>query len=219
MKAIVSLLSVAVTLVFFSSCKSDSGTAAPVCDSTCVKDSMKFTKEDNNLKPSVFISAQNCMADSVSWTYDGMGSIKTMGVADLAGAPVQLNKTAVDCFINDTSYAWLRFNDCRTGRGFIMKIPFNKGSKLERKSSALNSFDHKYNVAAGLIAYSDRGNLFVEDMASGKQALMTFGERVEIDYDHLHEFIDSVSVSPTAIWAKVKVKEGWKTFEKNITLK
>ncbi len=142
-----------------------------------------------------------------------------MGIPDLVGAPVKLNKDNVSCFIKDTSYAWLAFNNCSTGRGYLLKIPYNKKDGLGMKTSALNKFDPKFSVAEGLVAYSDRGNLFVEDMATGKTAMMTFGSRMEIDYDAIHETIDSVNITPTRIWAKVKAGNEWKTFEKNIELK
>ena len=56
-------------------------------------------------------------------------------------------------------------------------------------------------------------------MATGKTAMMTFGAKLDIDYDAIHETIDSVNVTPTHLWAKVKLGNEWKTFEKDITLK
>jgi hypothetical protein len=55
-----------------------------------------------------------------------------------------------------------------------------------------------------LVAYTDKGNIFVEDMATGKKAMMTFGRMLaDLDYDAMHEFIDSVNITPTHIWAKI----------------
>lgn len=204
----------------FDACKS-SGPAAPpsFCDTSCLKDSIKFVKEDHPYKPYVYISAANCIADTLTWSYIDMGVNRKMGFPDLLGTPVKLDKNYVDCFIKDTSYAWLIFNDCATGRGYQLKIPFNKKADLGRKSSGLNKFDPKFSVADGLVAYSDRGNLFVEEMATGKTAMMTFGARVEIDYDAIHETVDSINVTPTRLWARVLLDNEWKTFEKNIELK
>ena len=148
-----------------------------------------------------------------------MGINRKLGLTDLAGTPVTLDKDKTGCFIKDTSYSWLYFNDCNTGRGFQLKIPFNKKENIGRKSSGLNAFDPKFSVTEGLLAYSDRGNLFVEEMASGKTAMMTFGAKVDIDYDAIHETVDSVNITPTRLWAKVKLGNEWKTFEKNIGLK
>ncbi|RYG31029.1 MAG: hypothetical protein EOO01_35935 [Chitinophagaceae bacterium] len=202
----------------FNACKSDS---APVtfCDTACLKDSIKFVKEDHPYKPYVYISAANCNADTLAWSYIDMGVNRKLGFNDLLGTAVKINKDYVSCFIKDTSYAWLLFNDCSTGRGYSLKIPFNKKADLGRKSSALNKFDPKFSVADGLVAYSDRGNLFVEDMATGKTAMMTFGARVETDYADVHKTIDSINVTPTRLWAKVLVNNEWKEFNKNIELK
>lgn len=148
-----------------------------------------------------------------------MGINRKMGLPDLVGTEVRLNKEYISCFIKDTSYAWVLFNDCSNGRGYSLKIPYNKKENIGRKSSALNKFDPKFDVADGLVAYTDRGNLFVEDMATGKTAMMTFGAKVDIDYDAIHETVDSINVTSTRTWARVKLGKEWKTFEKNIELK
>lgn len=201
----------------FSSCKGSSGPAV-FCDTACLQDSIKFIDQNHALKPYVYISASSCNADSVTWSYSGLGTNKKMNIPELIGAEVKINPSAISCYIKDTSYAWVAFNDCRTGRGFLIKFPFNK-SPLERKTSAINSFDPKFAVEDGLIAYSDRGNLFVEEMSTGKTAMMTFGQRLDIDYDAIHEHIDSVNVTPTRIWAKIKIGDEWQTKEKKIELK
>ena len=56
-------------------------------------------------------------------------------------------------------------------------------------------------------------------MATGKTAMMTFGKWLEeIDDDYLHDYIDSVNITPTHIWAKVKIDKKWTTLEKDVTL-
>jgi hypothetical protein len=47
---------------------------------------------------------------------------------------------------------------------------------------------------------------------------MTFGENLGIDYDAIHEYIDSVNVTNSRIWARVKKGTEWKEMEKSITL-
>lgn len=215
---IIPFSAIVVSLLALVSCKSGSAPAT-FCDTSCLKDSIKFSKDDHPLKPYVYISANNCTADTITWSFIDMGINRKMGFSDLAGTTVKLNKDYVSCFIKDTSYAWLRFNDCSNGRGFLIKIPFNKKANIGRKASALNGFDPKFSIADGLIAYSDRGNIFVEDMATGKNAMMTFGAKADIDYDAIHETVDSVNVTATRIWAKVLLDKEWKTFEKNIELK
>jgi len=215
------LASVASSLLAISvvSCQSDAVAVKGVCDTVCVKDSMKFTNENHKLKPYVYIAASNCNADTISWSYIDMGTARQANINDLTGRPVKINPAALDCYIRDTSYAWLQFNDCATGRGYLIKIPYSSYVKGNTLSSAMTKFDPKFSIADGLAVYSDRGNLFAEDMATGKTAQMTFKQRVEIDYDHLHDYVDSVNVTPTNMWAKVKIGNEWKVFEKAITLK
>ena len=205
---------------FLPSCKSAPTAPGSFCDTTCLKDTIKFINDADPLKPYVYISATNCQADTITWSYTDMGNNRKISLESLlGGTQVKLNENAVTCFIKDTSYAWVSFNDCSNSRGYLLKIPFNKRDKLGVKASAVNSFDPKFKVADELIAYSDRGNLFAEDKLTGKTAMMTFGEKLDIDYNAIHEHIDSVSITPTHIWAKVKLSSGWKELEKKIELK
>jgi hypothetical protein len=218
MKALLVLFLSGILLWNFTACKSSSAPPS-FCDTACLKDTIKFSDEANPLKPYVYISARNCNADSLIWNHLDMGVNRKMGVVDLVGAPVKLNPSAIACFIKDTSYAWVTFNDCSNGRGYLLKIPFNKQENISRKSSAINSHDPKYSVDPSLVAYSDRGNLFAEDKVTGKSAMMTFGERIEIDYNNIHDFIDSVNITPTRFWARVKIGDKWEEKEKAIELK
>jgi len=201
------------------SCGNSGNSANIFCDTTCQKDTIKFIKEDHKLRPYIYISVANCLPDSVIWSYSGLGTNRKLSFDDFGGHKFNLNKPYMSCYFNDTSYAWLLFNDCSNGRGYFAKIPFNKSQNIQRKGSALNKFDSKFSVADGLVAYTDRGNIFVEDMATGKKAMMTFGKMLaELDYDAMHEFIDSVNITPTRIWAKILRDKNWETVEKNITL-
>lgn len=206
-------------IAFFScGCKSGSGTKL-FCDTACMKDTIKFIKSDHELKPYLYISAANCLPDSVIWSYSGMGINRKLSFDDFGGHKFSLNKDYMHCFIKDTSYIWLLFNDCTNGRGYFAKIPFDKKQNISRRGSAINNIDPKYAVAEGLVSYTDRGNIFVEDMNTGKKAMMTFGEMLkDLDYDAMHEFIDSVNIAPNHIWAKVLIGKDWKQMEKTITL-
>lgn len=202
-----------------TSCSNKSGSAVKTfCDTACLRDTIKFIKEDFSLKPYIYITAANCLPDTVIWSYAGMGINRKLGFDDVGGRKFPINKNSMICYIKDTSYAWLLFNDCLSGRGFFVKIPFDKKNNIQRKASAVNSIDPKFAVANGLVAYTDKGNIFVEDMATGKKAMMTFGVMTDMDYDAMHEVLDSVNISPTRIWAKVKIEKEWKIIEKNITL-
>ena len=200
------------------SCKNSDGPKM-FCETTCQQDTIKYVEETHKLKPYVYISAKNCKPDSVIWSYSGLGTNRKLSFDDFGGHKFNLNKSYMSINFFDTSYVWFLFNDCSNGRGYFAKIPFNKSLNIQRRGSALNKFDPKFAVADGLVAYTDRGNVFVEDMASGKKAMMTFGKMLpDLDYDAMHEFIDSVNITPTRIWANVLMGKTWTPIEKNITL-
>ena len=208
---------IAICFVLASGACKSSSSSKTFCDTTCLKDTIKFSSE-YKLKPYVYISAKNCNADTLLWSYSGMGVNRKVGLSDFLNAVVHLNKDYVRCYIKDTAYAWLLFNDCSNGRGYSLKLPFNKTNTIGRKSSNINNLDKKFSVADNMVAYTDRGNIYVEDMETGKKAMMTFGQKLDIDYDAIHEYIDSVNVTSSRIWVKVKIDKEWKMLEKNITL-
>ena len=76
-----------------------------------------------------------------------MESNRKMGFSTLVTNTVYMNRSMVDCYIKDTSYAWLKFNDCMTGRGYLMKLPFSKENDLSNYTSALNDFDPAFKIA------------------------------------------------------------------------
>ena len=217
MKFLFFSLALSLSALLVESCGSSSSGAKTFCDTTCFRDSLKFSG-DHKLKPYVFISARDCRADSIAWSYEGMGINRKTGLTYLLNNTVLLNKDFVRAVIVDTSFAWVLFNDCATGRGYQLKLPFNERNSIGRKSSGINNLDPRFSVDENLVAYTDRGNIYVEEMASGKTAMMTFGKALDIDYDALHEFIDSVNITPQRIWVKVKIDDAWQELEKKITL-
>jgi hypothetical protein len=216
MKTLLSVFAlVLISAVSFTSCKSSSDAPKSFCDTaSCLNDTLRFTSE-HKLSPYIYITAANCKPGSIIRSHKAMGgSLKT----DFGFSDVKVNKDYIRCLFNDTSYAYILFNDCITGRGYQVKLPFSKTGTISKRSSGINSMDPKFSVAENMIAYVDRGNIFVEDMVSGKKAMMTFGKAIEIDYDVLHESVDSVNVTNQRIWVKVKMDNGWKEIEKKITL-
>ena len=215
MRVLAFLAAVAITAASVSSC--GSGTSAPktFCDTVCMKDTLKFTGTHKQ-KPIVYISAANCKPDTIIWSYDGMESSRKTKFE--IPASVSLNKDYIRCLFNENKYAYLLYNDCITGRGFQLKLPYDKAENFVMKSSGINNFDKKFSVADNLVVNTDRGNIYVEDMNTGKKAMMTFGQKVDIDYDAIHEHVDSVNVTDTRIWVKVKIGEEWKELEKKIVL-
>jgi hypothetical protein len=218
MKILIAPVLVVIITLSVTGCKSSSSdTPATFCDTSCLKDSINFSG-DFKLKPYVYISAKDCRADSITWSYKGMGINRKTGFTYLLNNTVLLNKDNIRCVFNDTSYAWLLFNDCATGRGYQLRLPFNKTADIGRKSSGINNIDKKFSIADNLVVNTDRGNIFVEDMITGKKAMMTFGQKLDIDYDAVHEFIDSVNITNSRIWVKILVDKKWVEKEKNITL-
>lgn len=213
MKKLLIACTIFFALILIYSCKS-STTAVPksFCDTSCFKDSLLF-KGSHKLNPYVFITANNCKADSVGWNYKGMGSIKK---TSFDFKDIKVNKDFVRCFIRDTAMAYILLNDCITGRGYQILLPFAKNKNYGLRTSGINNFDKKFSVADNLLVNTDRGNIFVEDMATGKKAMMTFGQKLDIDYDAIHEFIDSVNITNDRIWVKILVEKNWVEKEKKI---
>ncbi|HEY2720795.1 MAG TPA: hypothetical protein VGI82_03660, partial [Chitinophagaceae bacterium] len=87
-----------------------------------------------------------------------------------------------------------------------------------KSSTAINNFDPKFSVADSLLAYTDKGNIIVEDISTGKQENMTFGKALDFDFDAIHETLDSVNITRNRIWAKAKINGEWKELEKTISL-
>jgi len=190
--------------------KNASKTKVSFCDTLCMKDSLKFADSSNKLKPYVYISAKNCSGDTLTWGYAGQNKNIVFNY--------RLNKDYTRCSFKDTAFALLVFNTCENGRGYFLRFSFGKKASFKKSSSAINNFDPKFFVANGLLAYTDKGNILVEDINTGKQALMTFGQALDFDFDAIHETLDSVNITPGRIWAKAKINGEWKTLEKNITL-
>lgn len=69
------------------------------------------------------------------------------------------------------------------------------------------------------MAYTDRGNIFVEDMNTGKEVMMTFGKALDINYDHIHDYIDSVNITRDRIWTRIKIDDKWEDKEKAVEWK
>jgi hypothetical protein len=217
MRTLIIFVSAAAVIASFISCKSSTAVPKSFCDTACLKDSLKFTGTHKS-NPFVYISAKDCRADSIIWSYDGLDAVRKTGFTYLLNASVNVNKDYIRCYFKDADVAWILFNDCATGRGFQIKLPYDKKQSFGLKSSGINSIDPKFSVAENLVANTDRGNIYIEDMQTGKKAMMTFGEKLDIDYDDIHQHIDSVNVTNTRVWVKVKAAEGWKELEKKIVL-
>jgi hypothetical protein len=217
MRILLLFVALAVTVSSFQSCSLFSSAPLTFCDTACINENIRFTGTHEDT-PYVEISVANCLPDTLSWSYSGLGTKRKIGFAYLIGRTVKINKNYMSVQFKENQYAWILFNDCVTGRGFQIKLPYDKATPFSLKSSGLNPMDLKFAIEEGLIVNTDRGNLFVEDALDGKKAMMTFGEKLDIDYDVIHDHIDSVSVTRSTIWAKIKVGNTWVIKEKKIVL-
>lgn len=210
----------ALALVVCYSCSNDNNSAQNTqlfCDTACVTDSFKFSG-NHKLQPFVSISVQDCEADTITFSHEALPAERKMDMEGLLGRDVRLNKEVINCFIKDTSYAWLAFNDCRTGRGYLMKLPFDKKESISKMTSAINSFDKKFVVPDDLRSYADYSTIYVVDVNTNKTEQMTFKEEYSINWDNIHETIDSVNISRNRIFVVLN-KNGEKVnLEKQINL-
>ncbi len=195
--------------IAFVSCK-DGGQEAssqPFCsDTACITEPMKF-ESDAAGKPFVRISFKDCQFDSIHWEKGGMGVIKDIIFNEFIDKPVKPSKEFISCDIIDGKDAWLKFNDCATGRGYLLKLPFDKTGSTEKLTSAINNFDPKFKIEEGLVAYYDNTFIYVRDIATNLVAkqLLTETGVTDIDYDNIHSLIDSVNITKSNIYAKLKV--------------
>lgn len=217
MRRLFILLTLAVFLLYCSDKKGGTATGQTFCDTACKPDTFMFTGK-HKMNPYVAISVKNCTGDTVTWSHDYTPSALQMHLGTLLGNLVRLNKEALSCYIKDTSYAWLTFNDCMTGRGYLLYLPYSKQESVRKISSAVNSFDKKFVLPEDIRAYCDYSTIYVEDIGSGKKAQMTFKEEYKIDWNNIHETIDSINISRNRIFVQL-LKNGQKVpVEKNISL-
>lgn len=214
MRTAICFVAASLFLMIVTSCGNSSKGPKTFCDTVCIKDSIRF-KGEHMLKPEVILLPQDCGVDSILWTFEGMGSYRKV---DLGFSDVKLNPAYIKCYFRDTSYAFLLFNDCITGRGYQIMIPVSRSGNYSKRSSGINRFDPKFNIEEGMLAYTDRGNIYVEEIATGKQAMMTFGQATDLDYDAIHETIDSVKVTRHDIYVKIRLQNKWEELQKNIKL-
>ncbi|MBD0297904.1 MAG: hypothetical protein ICV84_22365 [Flavisolibacter sp.] len=204
-------------IALFSCGNNRADMAKTFCDTTCFNDTVRYAG-DHKLKPYVTITMKNCAADTITWSHEALPTQRQMQVSTMLERNIRLRPAAMDCYIKDTSYAWLQFNDCETGRGYLMKLPFNKKESISTMKSALTRFDKKFVIPEDLRAYADYSMIYVVDVNTGKKEQMTFQEELKIDFDKLHKTFDSINVSHNRIYVVLN-KDGKKVpLEKSISL-
>ena len=161
---------------FFVSCN-NSSTAKTFCDTTCTDNEMTF-KGDPQFQQELKLSLKGCAGDSITWTHGKTFERTQIHLPEFLKQSgemnyIKMNKSAIKVAFQDTTRVWFSFNDCITGRGYLLKLPYG-GAGMQKITGALNSFDPKFSVDPDLRAYTDRGNLYVANVVTGKEASMTF---------------------------------------------
>ncbi|MES1216997.1 MAG: hypothetical protein ABUT20_15895 [Bacteroidota bacterium] len=210
-----STISIILFALFIIACNNKPAATKSFCADPCLKDTLKFTG-DHPGKPYVYISAKSCTPDTILWSHANMESNRKMGLSDLLGHQVTINQQFVRCEFYDTTYAWVQINDCSTFRGYLLKLPFDKKNSISKYSSGLTDFDPKYKIEQGLICYSDRAFIYVEDKANGKVSKTLLNDsELDVDFDNVHAVFDSVNVTRSRIFVKL-VGKVEKTIDKEV---
>lgn len=201
----------------FSACGSSSAPKS-FCDTACSDQPVKFNHPHPD-SPFVTISFKGCNPDTISWSNKRLETTRKMGYMELVGKEARINKDFISCYFKDTSYAWLKYNDCITGRGFLVKLPYSKSDKWSIYTSALNNFDKKFSVEEGVIAYYDETFLYAQNMENGKiDRMLLNNTKLDIDHNNVHGTFDSINVSKTRIWANIKIDHQFQAKEKKIKI-
>lgn len=202
----------------FTACKNNTQTAKSFCDTTNCKPDSLVAKENVKFNPKASVYINNCMPDSISWTHDRLENNRQIKVSDYISNALKVNKSNISIAINDTNMVWVAFNDCVTGRGYLLKLPFRKGNGIQTIKGALNSFDPKFSVDPDLRAYTDRGSIYVVNVKTGKEEQMTFKKEFPIEFDDIHKVVDSIHVAKDRIYVKLLDNGQEVKFEKNVSL-
>lgn len=214
-----SLFIITVAAFAFASCNNSANTKKTFCDTTCTGDSLKFTGDNPKYKQSLVITMKGCQPDSIMRTYEGSAKSLNAPFSNYFSEEIRMNKSAMNVAFQDTVAVWVAFNDCITGRGYLLGLPFSLGKEAIKTARALNAFDKKFSIDPDLRAYTDKGNIFVINITNGQQAQMTFKENYEnIDFNDIHKTIDTINVTKSRIYVKL-LKDGKEVpLEKNISL-
>jgi hypothetical protein len=211
------LLLLTLPLAFLTACNNSGKSGKTFCDTNCNSTSFDF-QGTPEFKQSLTVNVKNCVADTVTWTHGKALTNSQIQLSDFLNQSVKLNKSAISCAFQDTSFVWLAFNDCVTGRGYLLKMSYKKTGIL-KMTGALNAFDPKFSVDPDLRAYTDRGNIYIVNVNTGKEAQMTFKKEYEMDFNNVHKAIDTLNVTKQRVYIKLIDKDGTEVpLEKNIDL-
>jgi hypothetical protein len=190
-----------------ASCGNSGSSSSPrtFCDTACRSEPFVFTG-DHPLKPTVNISVKNCVGEILSWTHRALPATIQVPLGTSFGELVRIHPSAIDCFFKDTSYAWLSYNDCITGRGYLLKLPFNKPDAIKKANTALNRFDPKFSLDPGMRAYASESIIYAVNVNTNKEEIIRLEGHV-LDFDNIHSTLDSINVTPSRIYVRM-LKDG-----------
>lgn len=196
-------------IIVLTSCngegKKQNTTQVSFCnDTTCITEPLHYESQADG-KPFVTITFANCKIDSIHWEKKGMKVVRDIVFNDFIPKDVKPSKSLISCDIMGSKYAWIKLNDCKTGRGYLIKLPFDKDGTAT--TSAINNFDPEFKVADGLVAYYDNTFIYVQDMETDliAKTLLTDTGVKEIDYDDVHSLIKNVNITRDHITAAITV--------------
>lgn len=215
MKNIYALLALAFLIV---SCGNKEEAPVTLCDKPCVSDTLSFSLPQNEFEPFVKLIPSNCLVDTVVWSSKVMPTKRKIHLSTMLGMIPSLDKSTIKCYIKDTSFAFLVFNDCLTRRGFWLKLGLGLKGEMEKSLSSFNPADPRYKVEEGLIYYKANNTFFVQDIMSGKKASVELPSP-KLEFDNTYEVVDSVNVSRSRIYMKLNDEGKEVNFEKSIELK
>lgn len=195
----------AVLTLLAASCGNSGSTSRTFCDTACRSQPFAFTG-DHPLQPTVNISVKNCMADTLTWTHKELPSSRQVQLGSFFTEAVRIHPSALDCFIKDTSYAWVSYNDCESGRGYMLRLPFNKSGNIKRVNTALTRFDPKFSLDKSMLAYASESTIYAVNMNTNEEETMSLQGNV-LDFDNIHSTLDSINITPSRIYVRV-IKDG-----------
>ncbi len=177
----------------------------PFCkDTSCMTEPIKVVSDAPG-KPFVNVTFKDCKIDSIHSDKSGKGLSSKIVFAEFIPNDIKPSKEAFQIDIIGSRHAWMRFNDCATGRGYAIKLAFDETGKTQKLTTAINNFDPKYKVADSLVAYYDNTFIYIQDMHTDKvaqQLLTDVGVRNH-DVNQPHSLIDSVNITKERIYAKI----------------
>lgn len=215
MKKIFGLLAI---VVLVASCNSKEAGPATLCDKPCVSDTLNFTLQGNEFEPYVKLIPGNCLVDTVVWSSKVIPSKRKIHLSTILGMIPAIDKSTVKCYIKDTSYAFLLFNDCLTRRGFWLKLSLGQTEEIEKSLSAFNTADPRYSIEEGLICYKANNTFFVQEIMTGKKASVDLPSPT-LEFETMYDVVDSVNVSRGRLFLNLKKGSKTTAFEKSIELK